>query len=636
MKLTAHTLAITLTGIFLTLTPSISAQTLVKGEDSIDVPAMKSGLCVHNLFQSNMVLQRDQPIKIWGWADKGTEVKASFASKQLSAQPDQSGRWEVEFPAMPANATPQTMTITCGKESVSIENVLLGDVWLLGGQSNMEHPIARVEDGALEIASANYPNIRHLTIPQPNSIEPRANFSRLMEWHSFFRTHYRKGYWDVCTPQSVPELSAIGYIFAKRLHMAADVPIGIIDASRGGTCVETWIPADVFKGIDTPEVKSKLDEWDKKIAAYDPAKDLEGLKNRYRSEVEALKKKGQEIPADLKEPTEARPGPAYDMNRPGNGYASIIAPIAGLKIKGAIWHQGYNNAMTLGGHVMYYQIFDDMISEWRKAFGDPAMPFGIISLCTDEAPQTLDNYLEKMINEGMYIREVQYKTFLDLQKAGDKNIGYASSYDMRRSWYHPSLKIPVGERIARWALATQYRIGNFKWVPPAIEKAEPDKGTLVVTFNERVGCQKDDVIEGFAIAGEDRRFQPAKAEYLVTGKDGQGRPQYDESVLVLSSPHVMAPVHYRYAWGRNPMGNLKPRYVQDGPPVATQRSDDWAMNEVPVKFGDVLDKAAFIQARDAHQLFDAERRVKDAQLLLDAEQETATKAMEDWKKKWEQ
>lgn len=625
-------LAIALAGLFLTFIPLASGQKLIKGVDSIDVPAMKSGFFVHNLFQSNMVLQRDQPIKIWGWADKGKVVNARFAGKQASAQTDGSNRWVLEFPAMPANATPQTMTITCGQESVLIENVLLGDVWLLGGQSNMEHPIARVEDGKLEIVSANYPNIRHLTIPQPNGPEPRANFPRLMEWHGFFGTHYRKGYWDVCTPETVPELSAIGYIFAKRLHMASEVPIGIIDASRGGTCVETWIPTSVLESIDTPEVKAMLAEWEKKIADYDPAKDLEAQKARYRKSVEDMKAKGQEIPADFKEPTEPRPGPAFDMNRPGNCYASIISPISGLKVKGAIWHQGYNNAMQLNGHVMYYQVFDDMIASWRKAFDDPDMPFGIISLCTEGPPQTLDNYLEMMINEGMYIRQVQYQTFLDLKESGDKNIGFASSYDMRRSWYHPGLKVPVGERIARWALATQYRIGDFKWEPPAIINTESADGVLKLTFNGPVGSQAE--IEGFAISGADRRFQPATAEYLVIGEDGRGRPKVNDRVLVLSSPHVSKPIHYRYAWGRNPMGNLKYRYEQDGPPLATQRSDNWAMNEVPVKFGDKIDRASLNEARKAHKLFDAERRVKDAQLLLDAEKESALEAVEEWNKKW--
>jgi hypothetical protein len=144
------------------------------------------------------------------------------------------------------------------------------------------------------------------------------------------------------------------------------------------------------------------------------------------------------------------------MNRPGNCYASMIAPIAGFQIKGALWHQGFNNALVPNGHVLYYQVFAKMIGAWREAFNDPKMPFGIISLCTEGDPQDLANYLEKVANEGIYIREVQYKTFLDFQKAGDKDVGFASSFDQRRAWYHPQIKIPVGERIAGWALVTQY------------------------------------------------------------------------------------------------------------------------------------------------------------------------------------
>lgn len=634
MKPIRTTLTAILAVTLLYSTPPATAQQLVRGEDAIDVPAIKSGLCVHNLFQSNMVLQRDEPIRVWGWADKGKEVSVRFLGKQENARPDGSGRWVVEFPATAASSNPQNMEITCGGESVRFENILIGDVWLLGGQSNMEHPISRVEDGQLEIMSANYPNLRHMSVPQPNGPEARANFPRLMEWHGFFGTHYRRGYWDVCTPESVPELSAIGYIFAKRIHMSSGVPIGVIDVSRGGTCLETWIPSSVLEGIDTPEVKETLNKWDQKIAAYDPVKDLEAQKNNYRQRVEAVKKQGKEIPAQWQEPSKPRPSPALDMNRPGNCYASMISPISGLKIKGAIWHQGYNNAMQTNGHVMYYQVFDDMIASWRKAFGDPDMPFGIISLCTQGPPQTRDNYLEMMIDEGMYIREVQYQTFLDLQRAGDKNIGFASSYDMRRSWYHPQLKVPVGERIARWALATQYGKPNLKWEPPVIQKVDAANGTLALTFNESVGCQGGELIEGFAIAGEDRRFQPATAEYQVTGKDGKGRSKVDDRVVVLSSPHVGEPVHYRYAWGRSPMGNLKYLHTQDGPPLATQRSDDWPMNEVPVRFGEITDKGAMKQCRESHRLFDMERRVKDARLLIEEHQESTSKAMKDWQIKW--
>lgn len=626
--------------LFLTIAITISCgqataqQNLPRGEDVIDVPAMKDGLMVHNLFQSNMVLQRDKPIHIWGWADEGKEVTVSFAGNTEKVTAANDGKWIVEFPAMAADATPKKMEISCGGEKTLMENILIGDVWLLGGQSNMEHPIARVEGGDMEIMSANYPNLRIMTIPQPNGPEHLKNFPRLMEWHGFFNNHYRKGYWDICSPESVPELSAIGYAFARRIHMTAEIPVGVIDISRGGTCVETWIPLSVLKEINTPEVKAKLAEWDEKVASFDPVKALENEKKAYHQKVEAMKKKGQQIPTHLKEPTKPSRDPSLDMNRPGNCYASIVSPIAGIKVKGAIWHQGFNNAMEPEGHIFYYQVFDDMIASWRKAFGDPEMPFGIISLCTEGAPQTLDNYLEKTINEGIYIREVQYKTFLDLQKAGDKNIGFASSYDMRRSWYHPRLKIPVGERIARWALATQYGHNRLKWQPPTIKDVKPEGSTLTVSFNEAVGVQKDGVIEGFCIAGEDRRFQPAKAEYKVIGEDAKGNPKVDNKTLTLYSPHVSSPIHFRYAWGRNPMGNLKHWNDDDGPPLATQRSDNWRIHEVPVKFGEQADRGSLAQARNAHMLFDKERLVKDAQILIEEHQAEVTKDIEEWNKRW--
>ena len=234
--------------------------------------------------------------------------------------------------------------------------------------------------------------------------------------------------------------------------MASQIPIGVIDTSRGGTTVETWTPDPVLRKIDTKEVKDLLAEWDKKVADFDPQKDLENRVNNFRNWVKDLEKRGEKVPADQKEPTDLNPGPAMDQNRPGNCYASMIAPIAGLAVKGGIFHQGYNNSFEWGSAnaAMYHQVFGQMITAWCAAFNDPNMPFGIISLPTAGPAQTRENYLEMMIDPGIYIREAQYKTFLDFCKAGDQNIGYASSYDKRHTWYHPPVKIPVGERISRW------------------------------------------------------------------------------------------------------------------------------------------------------------------------------------------
>lgn len=415
-----------------------------------------------------------------------------------------------------------------------------------------------------------------------NGPDAKSGFPRLYEWSGWFGRHFRKGDWDVCSPGIVRDFSAIGYVFARRVHMASGVPIGVIDVSRGGTTVETWTPDAVLRKIDTPEVKSKLAEWVEKVAAFDPKQDLEDRVKRHNEWVARMKKEGKEIPADRTAPSDLRPGPAMDQNRPGNCYASMLSPLAGLSAKGAIFHQGYNNCFDgTRGAVMYGQVFSKMITAWRAAFGDPKMPFGILSLCTEGAVQTRDNYVECMANAGPYIREAQYQTFLDFYNAGDTNIGFASTYDLRRRWYHPQLKIPAGERIARWALATQYGFEReIRWKPPMIKEMKVEEGRIVLSMDEpTAGVDDGGPMKGFAIAGEDRRFHPAEITHLVSGKDDRGRDQKDARVLVLSSPMVPRPVHYRYAWARSPLGNLQAQGNTDVP-LATQRSDRWSMKDI--------------------------------------------------------
>jgi sialate O-acetylesterase len=595
--------------------------------DVVDVPAIGQGLCVHNLFQSNMVLQRDKPVAIWGWAAPDEKVTVSFAGQTQSATAGKDRAWKVMLTALTTNAQPQKLTVQGKDKTLTLENILVGDIWVLGGQSNMEFPLANVENGSLEIVSANFPEIRILTVPAQNGPEVKQGFPRLHEWSGWSSRHFRKGDWDVCSPETVRELSAIGYVFARRLYMASQIPIGVIDASRGGTTVETWTPDSVLRKIDTPQVKAKLAEWDEKVAQFDPKKDLEDQVKRHHEWVARMTKEGKAIPSDRKVPTELRPGPAADQNRPGNCYASMIAPIAGMAVKGAIFHQGYNNCFDGSeGALMYYHIFPKMITSWRAAFNDPEMAFGILSLCTEGKRQTLDDYVELMANAGPHVREAQYKTFLDFYKAGDKNIGYASTFDLRRRWYHPQLKVPAGERIARWALATQYGFSKqLQWKPPMLKEMKVEEGQLVLQMDEPVSPVDDGgPIEGFAIAGEDKKFQPAEATFRVTGKDAKGKGQEDKTAIVLTSPLVPKPVHYRYAWARSPMGNLQASGNTDVL-FATQRSDTWSMNDIyealtgkKAKEPATLDRPEHNEFRKALQAEDMRRRLAEAEALINA------------------
>jgi sialate O-acetylesterase len=168
-----------------------------------------------------------------------------------------------------------------GKDSkIELVNILIGDLWLIGGQSNMEFEIVKVEGGPLESVSANFKNIRLFSVPQQNGPEMKRSFPRQYQWIAFFSQHFRQGYWDFCAPETVGEMSGIGYVFARRIYMATQIPIAIVDVSRGGSSLVSWTPTDVLKSIDTPEVKDTLTDWDKKVSEFNPQKDLEsGLGN---------------------------------------------------------------------------------------------------------------------------------------------------------------------------------------------------------------------------------------------------------------------------------------------------------------------------------------------------------------------
>jgi sialate O-acetylesterase len=598
-------------------------------EDVVEVPAIGQGLCVANVFQSNMVLQRDKPLNIWGWADPGEEVTVSFDGQQVPARAAADRSWQVTLKPVPARSVPQTMSVKGRSTTLTLEKVLVGDVWILGGQSNMEFPISNVDDGEMEIVSANFPQIRLLTMPVGKGFKSVHSFERLHEWSDWSKRHFRKGDWDVCSPETVREFSAIGYIFGRRVQMAAGVPIGLIDASVGGTTVETWTPEDVLRKIEGTETKAMLKDWDDRIAAFDPQADLKARVSAYENRLKGLQAKGQPVPADSRPPQDVRPGPVGDKNRPGYCYASVIKPLHGLAVTGTLFHQGFNNCFNgSAGARMYYQVFGKMISAWRETFGNPQMPFCIISLCTAGDPQTRDNFLVPMYDAGVYVREAQHRTFLDLRGAGDKNIGFVSSFDLRKSWYHPQIKIPAGERAAKWALVARYELLKGRdaeawWLPPAIRNVEIVGDSLRLTMSTEVKTRDDSDgrLLGFAIAGQDRRFYPADVDWLaVSSKDNRNRPQYDRSVLVLTNRFVPKPLHYRYAWARNPMGNL---VNNRGVPLAAQRSDDWILEETPVKIAtpkdlpaDAVRRQVANQLRKELERDDLARRVQEAEATL--------------------
>ena len=521
-----------------------------------------------HIFDNNMVLQREKPVKVWGLAAPKEKVTVEFGGQVKYAVANQLGEWYVYLDPMGANAQQQEMKISGKESSVLFSNVLVGDVWILGGQSNMEFDLFRIFHGDVEVLSANFPKIRLMTIPCSADLKPQKDFDRINEYDSWYERYDKKGYWFICSPETVPTFAGLGYIFGRRLYMASQVPLGLIDVSMGGTTVEAWLKPETL--AEMAENSSLLKQWNDKVAAYDPDEDLKVQIRNWEKESETRIKDGREPEP---RPVEPSPSPALDRNFPGSSYTGMVAVIAGLTVRGIVFHQGYNNALDDSRPKLYALNFKALIADWRSTFNDKDLPFGIIEFSAGGEPQTLDNFELRMLDPSPYIREGQFKAFMDLP-----NTGFVCSYDQQVNWYHPQKKVEAGERMARWALSTQYGF-DIGWKPAVCTGIERLKDRIIVTFSMEVKTSDDRPIEGFSIAGSDRHFFPAKAIFLKTQNE-DGETVDDRRRIEVSNSLTVDPVEVRYAWARNPLGNL---VNNDNPiiPVPLFRSDKWDYPEAP-------------------------------------------------------
>lgn len=530
--------------------------------------SLYSQVRTHHIFDNNMVLQRDGPVKIWGWAKPSERVKIEFWGQVKSTQANQQGEWFTHLDPMMANTKPQDMKVSGKLDSVVFTNILVGDIWVLGGQSNMEMDLSRIFHGDAEVLSAHYPNIRLMTIPSSAGLLPKKDFERINEYDSWNDRYDKKGSWFACSPSTVATFSGLGYIFGRRIHLASQIPIGLIDASLGGTTVEAWLsPATLNK---MRENDSLLKQWNEKETAFDPVEDLKTKIINWEKRSLVLKSQGQE-PAP--KPVAPSVRPSLDRNFPGSSYMGMVAIIGGLSVKGIVFHQGYNNALGDSRPALYAANYKALIHDWRTLFSNKNLPFGIMELSAGGEPQTLGNYELRMLDPAPYIREGQFNAFLDLS-----NTGFAAAYDQQVNWYHPQKKAEVGERMARWALTTQYGF-DLGWEPAIYKGIERIGDSIIVSFNKEVKSSDDRPLEGFSIAGADQHFYPASAEYVKVVNE-KGQKVNDKKRVVVWNDLVVNPVEMRYAWARNPLGNL----VSDADriiPVPLFRSDHWDYPDAP-------------------------------------------------------
>ena len=517
-------------------------------------PALK----VHGIFRSHMVLQRDKPIAIWGWAPVGTDVTVAFGDqKAVTKAAGDGGRWEVVFPAQTANTEGRSLVVQAGDNSVRMNDILIGDVWVMNGQSNMAFALKGVFEADLESATAHLPLLRHLRI----KAGAESEYVETDIKDDFLNGDDQDKNWKVVTPAVAAEMGAIGYVFGSQLQRALQIPIGIIDNARGGASLESLVPRHKF--ADHPDAQAYLKWVDDRRAAFS---EEAFLAEQFRKYEEALKQYEKQV-ADDKE--KGRTATRRKPNKPDGGirtwsvpgrspsdaaacYNGMFGVFKGLHIKGVAFHQGFNNSMmnTSCNPKFYRVLMKLMVEGWRADFQDPHLPVAVIGLCAGGEAQTSLTFELEGLSTASYIRESQRLGLADVQDP--LHTAYIPSDDQRIPQLHPQKKKELGLRAARWALKSVYGM-NITWDTANLVSAEPDGRTMVLTFDRAVfPDDMSKVIEGFSIADRSGTYFMADASIPATKDKALANRQ-----IIVSSPLVTEPVSVRYSWARGPMGNLK-------------------------------------------------------------------------------
>jgi sialate O-acetylesterase len=476
---------------------------------------------LHGLFSDNMVLQRNAAVPVWGWANEGEKVTVEFRGQKVSATA-KNGKWMVRLKKLDAGG-PEELRVT-GQNDITLKNVLVGEVWVASGQSNMEWPMRASFAPETEIAKTSNPLLRLYTVPKLKADEPRDNVSAA---------------WVECHPSTTSNFSAVAYYFARDLAKALKVHVGVIHTSWGGSPAEVWMSEEVL--TSNPEYKADiLDAYPAQLAKH-----KEAVAN-YEKEAAAAK-------ANEKPFAKRRPGGPW---KPTELYNGMIAPLIPFAIQGAIWYQGESNA---GRAHQYRTLFPDMIRNWRRDWKQGNFSFLLVQLAPFMAIK--DQPSESTWAE---LREAQALATKVLP-----NVGMAVITDVgEEKDIHPKKKEPVGARLALAARAIAYG-EKIVHSGPTYKTMKVKDGKAIITFdNVGRGLEaQGSELKGFAIAGVDKKFVWAKAEI-------------EDDKVVVSTPDVSEPVAVRYGWADYPVVNL---WNKDGLPACPFRTDDFPMTTLTRK-----------------------------------------------------
>ena len=492
-------------------------------------PSAAADIRLPKVFGDHMVLQRDAPIIVWGWADPGEKVTVSLAGQKAAAAADASGRWTATLSALAAGG-PLEMSVA-GKNRVVLSDVLVGEVWLCSGQSNMEWILKNTDNAAEALASADEPEIRLLTVEKRPSPQPQPDI---------------RGAWAVCTPKSAEAFSAVAFFFGRKIHAELKVPVGLINSSWGGTLAEVWTPAEGFA------LGAGLEDWVKTIrqADADFRTLLPGKLTEFEAWIAASKKalRGSGPLPLLPEMPKHMIFSEGFPNQPTSLYNGMIHPLVPFAIRGALWYQGEANAITHDG-MLYLEKMRALIGGWRKAWGRGDFPFYFVQLAPLDAVYDGDD-LPKLW-------DAQRATLTIPRTGMAVTTDVANLKDI-----HPRNKFDVGNRLALWALAKDYGRADVVFSGPLYKSVDFKEGKAVVSFDHAAGglvAAGGNDLTGFEAAGEDRVFRKARA-------------RIEGATVVVSSADVPRPAAVRFAWRRNCAPNL---INTAGLPASPFRTDVW-------------------------------------------------------------
>ncbi|MBI4625949.1 MAG: sialate O-acetylesterase [Verrucomicrobia bacterium] len=496
-------------------------------------PALRAELKLPAIIGDHMVLQQKQSNPIWGWDTPGTKISVRFAGQSHAATAGGDGRWTVKLAPVAANATPQTLTIA-GSTKRMIQDVLVGEVWMCSGQSNMGFKLNGDWNGDLEAAASKLPNLRLISVPQVGTQELQNDF---------------KGQWRASTPDSAKSFSAVGFLYGRYIHEIVGVPVGLIDNAWGGSAAEAWVRRESLER--DPRFKLLMENTVKREAQLESAQgkaNQEEALAKWKADVEKAK-------AEKKAPPRAPQSWLAGNARPGNIFNGIVHPTLGYGMKGVIWYQGESNAGRAYEHA---DLFPFMIEQWRKEWRQGDFSFYWVQLADFRAEKASPGE-----SDWAELRETQTRTMRL------PNTGQAVIIDLGEGRdIHPRNKHDVAARLVRWALAKDYGM-KLPYRSPEFKSLALDGNKATVTLDcFGSSLRPFDVADavGFALCGEDRVWHWAAGK--IVGKDR----------VEVWSEKVAAPIAVRYAWADNPVCNL---FSEDGLPVTPFRTDDFEMITKP-------------------------------------------------------